>query len=81
MQIDHIDRDRTNNKLDNLRLVTYQQNNFNRSKVNGYAWHKQTKKWRARIHLNEKDIHLGLFDTKAEARAAYLAAKEKYHII
>ena len=80
MEIDHIDKDKTNNKLNNLRLVTHQQNNFNRN-AKGYSWNKRLKKWMAYIKLNAKYIHLGFFDIEAEASAAYLAAKEKLHII
>ena len=80
MFIDHIDRNKTNNKLDNLRLVTAQQNQFNRD-PRGYSWDKEMKKWRAYIKLNGKTIHLGLFNTELEAKAAYLEAKDKLHII
>jgi len=80
MFIDHIDRDKLNNKLSNLRLVTNQQNQFNRD-PRGYYWDKGAKKWRAYIKLNGKLIYLGNFDTEAEARAAYLQAKDKLHII
>jgi hypothetical protein len=78
--IDHIDRDKTNNKLSNLRLVTFQQNLFN-TDAKGYCWVKHAKKWRAKIQVNKKTIYLGYFNTELEARAAYLSAKEKLHII
>jgi hypothetical protein len=76
--IDHIDRDKTNNKLSNLRLVTHQQNGFNRD-PKGYYWNKRDKKWLSYITLNNKKIFLGCFDTKEEARSAYLSGKEIYH--
>ena len=79
-EIDHIDRVKTNNDVSNLRIVTRQQNNWN-TNAKGYWWYKQHKKWRARICVNSKAIHLGLFATEDEARLAYLTAKEKYHII
>ena len=80
-EIDHIDRNPKNNHISNLRAVTRSENKWNRSKTKGYSWHKVTKKFRAQIVLNYKPIHLGLFDTAQEAQAAYLAAKEKLHII
>jgi len=80
MEIDHIDRNPSNNKLDNLRLVTHQQNMFN-IYGKGYYLNKVSNKWQAQIRLNYKRIHIGMFDTEAEARAAYLQAKEKLHII
>ena len=79
--IDHIDGDIVNNDIRNLRVVTQQQNNFNRTRAKGYSWHKRDKKWRAQIKLNNKHIHLGYFDTEEEARNAYLEAKKKYHIM
>ena len=79
--IDHIDGDETNNDIRNLRVVTSQQNQFNRHTAKGYTWHKTNKKWIAKIQLNNKTIYLGYFDTEYEARNAYLEAKKKYHIM
>jgi len=79
--IDHIDGDKANNKIDNLRDVTQQQNNWNRKRAKGYHWNKQRKKFQSYIVLNKKNIHLGMFVTEEEARNAYLEAKAKYHII
>lgn len=81
LQVDHIDCDRTNNDLNNLRMVTSQQNNFNRKKVKGVCFDKQAKKWRARIMVNGRYISLGYYDTKQEAREVYLHAKEYLHNI
>ena len=78
--IDHIDGDKTNNNISNLRVVTSQQNSFN-TRAKGISWNKCAKKWGARIYLNRKKIHLGYFDTEEEAHNAYLEAKKKYHII
>ena len=77
-QIDHIDRNKLNNNMNNLRIVTNQQNLFNQT-AKGY--HKNGKKFQAQISINGKNINLGMFDTKEEAHQAYLQAKEKYHII
>lgn len=79
-QIDHIDRNRSNNKISNLRIVTNQQNSFN-TNAKGYYWDKHAKKYEAKISLNKKTIYLGLYNTEEEARQAYLDAKDKYHII
>jgi len=78
--IDHVDKDKSNNSIENLRIVTNQQNTFN-TKAKGYTWHKQRKKWMSRIKINGKNKHLGLFESEEEAREAYLKAKEIYHII
>lgn len=78
LDVDHIDRDKTNNNLSNLRMVTTQQNAFN-TKAKGYCWAKQKQKWKASICKDYKSYHLGYFDTKEEAHQAYLDAKEIYH--
>jgi hypothetical protein len=79
--IDHIDGDRLNNRISNLRDVTQQQNNWNNTAAKGYSLYKKTSKYKARILINGNDIHLGYFNTEQEARKAYLKAKEKHHII
>ncbi len=81
LQVDHIDGCRINNKLENLRMVTPQQNHFNRTKAKGYSWNKTSKKWIAYIKVNGKTKNLGCFDTESEARDSYLAAKKILHII
>ena len=79
-EIDHINRNKTDNRICNLRNVTHQVNTWN-SKHKGYYYHKRDKKYMARIALNNKTIYLGLYDTPEEARQAYLNAKQKYHVI
>ena len=77
--IDHINHSRTDNSIENLRVVTNQQNHFNRSNVKGYSWNNARRKWGAQITINAKNKHLGYFEKEEDARAAYLAAKEIYH--
>jgi len=78
--IDHIDGDSLNNNIENLRVVTHQQNQFN-TKCKGYSWHKASNKWRVRITLNGKEIYGGLFINEEDAKNKYLELKEKYHKI
>jgi len=78
--IDHQDRDKSNNFVSNLRIVTSQQNQFNRN-ARGYYWNKQMKKWKAQIKLNRKNIYLGLFEKEEDAKKAYEDAKPIHHII
>ena len=78
-QIDHINGDRLCNHIDNLRIVTNQENCHNKRMVKGYCYDKEKKKWRAKIVVNNKTINLGRFDTKEEARKTYLAAKLIHH--
>ena len=79
--IDHINGTTTDNRIQNLRNVTHQQNQWNRTKAKGYCWSKAMKKWQASINLDDKQIHLGFFDLEEDARNAYLEAKKIYHII
>jgi hypothetical protein len=76
--IDHININSIDNRIENLRVVTNQQNQWNRN-AKGYYWHKAKKKWHAKIKINCKDKSLGLFDKEEDAAIAYLNAKEVYH--
>lgn len=85
-EIDHIDGDRTNNKIENLRLSDRSTNLQNqsatrksRSGLLGVSWNKSGRKWRAVICLNQRRIYLGLYSTPQEAHQAYLTAKSKLH--
>ncbi|WPZ30789.1 HNH endonuclease [Sulfitobacter sp. OXR-159] len=85
-EIDHIDRDRQNNRICNLRLATRSENaanqcmrSNNRSGFKGVTWSKVAKKWTAEISFNNKRNYLGLFETKEEAALAYKNASERLH--
>jgi hypothetical protein len=80
MQVDHIDRDKKNNNLCNLRVVTHQHNQWN-TNAKGYTWNKKDGMYHAKICVNKKDTHLGSYATEELARAAYLRAKEIYHVV
>ena len=74
--IDHIDRNKSNNNLINLRIVTNQQNQFN-TNTKGYTFSKN--RYEVRIFISGKSIYLGGYKTEACARLAYLTAKSHYH--
>ena len=78
--IDHINRNPSDNSIENLRVVTQQHNQFNRD-GRGYCWCKSRNKWQSSITLNGKVIGLGRFDKEEDARAAYLKAKARLHIM
>lgn len=80
LDVDHIDRNKTNNKISNLRMLPHQQNMFNNN-AKGYTWDKNKDKWKAQIKINGKNINLGYFKKEDEAKAAYLMAKERLHVI
>jgi len=68
-QLDHIDRNPLNNKIENLRASTASMNQWNTSKCDGgVTFHKASKKWRARIKINNKEIYLGIFSNFEQAR-------------
>ena len=78
--LDHINRNRLDNRINNLRSITNQENKFN-TKSKGISFLKERNKWISRITKNKKTIHLGYFNTEEEARNEYLKAKDKYHKI
>lgn len=79
--IDHINGITDDNRINNLRSVTQQENNFNQKKAKGFYYNKRNKNYNAQIRFNNKNIYLGAFKNEYEARNAYLKAKEKYHTI
>tara|TARA_R110002126_G_C10312417_1_gene488120 strand:+ start:94 stop:564 length:471 start_codon:yes stop_codon:yes gene_type:complete len=79
-QVDHIDRNKINNSNENLRIVTCQQNGFNRG-AKGCYYVKTNDNWQAQITIDGKFIYLGKFPTEAEAHEAYLDAKLIHHVI
>lgn len=81
--LDHIDRDKLNNRIENLREASPSCNQRNTetranntSGVKGVSWCKRARKWRARIKINGEDIHLGYHDDPTEAVAHRLAAEQ-----
>jgi hypothetical protein len=85
LDTDHIDGNHLDNRKSNLRVCTKAQNQHNRhrahglSKFKGVSWHTKTKKWQARVALNGKRIHIGVFDSEIEAAKAYdQKARELY---
>ena len=79
MCMDHINRNRLDNRLENLRIVTYAQSNRNvvsgvgTSKYPGVSWADREKAWRAAIQFEGKKYSLGYHQTEEEAFAEYYA--------
>ena len=77
--VNHIDLDKTNNKVDNLEIVTNRENSNRKhlkstSKYIGVHWNKEDKKWKSGIMINGKTKHLGYFTSELEASQAYQKA-------
>ncbi len=66
--IDHINRDRFDNRIRNLRAVSQSINNFNRKKLGGVRRNHDT--WQAYFTLNKKFYTIGNYRTKKDAEAA-----------
>lgn len=78
--IDHINGDPKDNRIVNLRDVTFRENSNNLKihrdgKLIGAHWHKNDKKWYSKIQKNGKNIHLGCFPDQKSAHKRYLEAK------
>ena len=80
LDIDHINHITHDNRIENLRLVTSQENAFNK-KVWGVHFNQRQQMWRSAIRVRDKYIYLGRWDNVIDARAAYLRAKKIYHVI
>lgn len=86
-QIDHVDEDKFNNRLDNLRPASDRQNKQNvsvpyrnnKSGFQGVNFHKRHQKFQAQIQVDGRKIHLGYFDTPEKAHEAYAEAKRTHH--
>ena len=86
-QIDHINGDRSDNRICNLRDVSPQVNLQNRrhaqkntkSGLLGATWHSRNKAFEAVIRVDGKRRFLGLFKTAEEAHTAYIEAKRQLH--
>ena len=82
--IDHIDGNKINNAISNLRSCTYLQNVYNtgkkpNNKVVFRGVSRVNKKWRARIRVNGINKHLGMFDTAEEASRVYEEKARELH--
>ena len=85
LDIDHINRNTSDNRIANLRDISHKQNMQNASKRSdntsgcpGVSWKKQYSKWQVHIKHNQKQIHLGYYSIIEEAIAARKAAEKLY---
>lgn len=86
-QIDHINTDKNDNRIANLREATGPENSGNQRKARagsttgllGVSWYRRRNKFKASIGLSGKIMYLGYFRTAEEAHQAYLKAKRELH--
>ena len=83
--IDHINGDKTDNRIINLREVSKQQNSRNASRRSdntsgavGVSWSKTRTKWRAQIRISGRLVHLGYYRDYERAVAARKSAEQEY---
>ena len=76
--VDHINHNKLDNRKENLRIVTKQQNAQNRKKQCGVFKRNDSGKWQAQIMVNYKNIKLGCFNTYQEALEVRTNAERKY---
>jgi hypothetical protein len=86
MEIDHINQNRLDNRIENLRLSYRHQNAWNtklrcnnQTGVKGVCWNPLTKTWRARINVNKKCVTIGSFVSFEEAKKATENARLDMH--
>jgi len=74
--VDHVNQNKTDNRIENLRWITQSgnmRNIKNRGKyMKGVSFHKPSNKFRAKICIDYKQINLGYFDTELEAHNVYM---------
>ena len=85
-EIDHINGNRSDNRIENLRIANRFENmkNIKKAKTNksgfkGVSWHKQGNFWQAHIRADNKNYYLGHYATPEEAHEAYKIASNKLH--
>jgi hypothetical protein len=84
--IDHINNDRLDNRIENLRIATDSQNNCNKgiqanntSGSKNVKWHERIKKYEVSVQINKQRKYIGVFEDLEFAELVAIEARNKYH--
>jgi len=84
--IDHIDNNKSNNKIENLREASHSQNQWNhklrsdnKSGIKGVSWANRDKSWKAQCYVNGKQYQLGYFKDLNEAKNVVMEFRQENH--
>ena len=84
--VDHVNNDKLDNKIQNLREATLGENNHNigmnkrnTSGSKGVSWHKKNKKWVVTVRNNKKSMYFGSFEDIELAELVAIEARNKHH--
>jgi uncharacterized protein YkuJ len=85
-ELDHINRNTLDNRIENLRVANKSQNACNRtvfanntSGIKGVSWNARNKKWFVYVDVNKKRNNIGYFDDIDLAELVAIEAREKLH--
>ena len=85
-QVDHINGDKSDNRIENLRPATHGQNQHNvglridnKSGIKGVSWSKSNKKWKVSLYVNGKNMYFGHYFDIDYAKFVADAMRHKYH--
>jgi hypothetical protein len=85
-QLDHVNGDKSDNRIKNLRECDVSQNNLNRKKprnnssgIKGISWHAISKKWMVSLQIAGEQKYFGLYKDIDQAKSVIEAMRHKYH--
>lgn len=86
--IDHINRNRSDNRITNLRDTSQRKNQWNRnlnknntSGVSGVYWSRNCKKWHARLEDMGRKVDLGMYSELSDAEAVVSKFKQQCRLV